>query len=264
LGLGDCDNRDVPEEVEALSEHKITDVCGGVDFCVFRTDKGELFTSGSNAFGQLGLGHNQDVDLPQLVPDIIAKKVCCGAHHCVALIDAKTIYSWGQNNHYQLGHGNNKNMNTPTRITTKLPHKIMNIYAGMNHTIILVEYGFVFTCGLGTSGQLGHGDTRYRTIPILLKSHRMTSIYCNSLANHWFGISNGKLFGVGSNAKGQLIMYNSTIRCGVPTELNVSGNVLDIGLGSEHSVVILEKHKPLVKNMHAFRDIDIITLTEYL
>jgi hypothetical protein len=39
LGHGDCDSRDVPDKILSLCTHVISDVYGGIDFCVFRTSK---------------------------------------------------------------------------------------------------------------------------------------------------------------------------------------------------------------------------------
>ena len=57
LGLGDLVRRDEPTEVEGLKAHKIIGGAVGRGHTLFLTSKGQVFASGDNKMGQLGVGN---------------------------------------------------------------------------------------------------------------------------------------------------------------------------------------------------------------
>jgi alpha-tubulin suppressor-like RCC1 family protein len=259
LGHGDQESRDVPEKVEELVGVAITDVYGGFDFSVFRTNNGEVYTCGGNDFGQLGHSDFALRDIPEQIPNLKGvKKIAVGGFHCIALLDSDKLLSWGCNDRFQLGNGTNQNSNYPT-IMKKIPHKISNIHAGYKHTIIEAEYGFIYVCGANERGQLGLGDLQDRSIPTRISTHRFVKVFPSSNSNHWFSVSlNGELLCVGSNTRGQL-MTGDTQDCKTPTKVNNHvGYVVDMGLGAEHTVIITTKEEPFIRHMRSFRDLVII------
>ncbi len=71
------------------------------------TDDLNVYTWGSNEFGQLGLGiENQLVKTPTLVTGLCKMGICYlsfGDHHSLAINMQGLLYSWGRNNRSQLG-----------------------------------------------------------------------------------------------------------------------------------------------------------------
>jgi alpha-tubulin suppressor-like RCC1 family protein len=58
-------------------------------------------------FGQLGLGHNEDANAPEVVATLAGKKitlVSCGWCHTLAVTDNAEVFSWGHGRFGQLGH----------------------------------------------------------------------------------------------------------------------------------------------------------------
>ena len=74
------------------------------------TETGRLFTFGSNEWGQLGLGHNNNVIKPSCVktlkPDLVTA-VACGRHHTIVAMQSGVVFAMGSNSEGQLGVGRN-------------------------------------------------------------------------------------------------------------------------------------------------------------
>ena len=70
------------------------------------TQTGRMFTFGSNEFGQLGLGHNDNVLKPSCVkvlkPDKVLTVACGKAHTLVAMTSGR-LWAFGNNIEGQLG-----------------------------------------------------------------------------------------------------------------------------------------------------------------
>jgi alpha-tubulin suppressor-like RCC1 family protein len=117
-----------------------------------------------------------------------------------------------------------------------------------------LEFGFIYSCGVNDQGQLGHGDLQIRSTLTQIKAHRFSTLFCGSLSNHWFGVTNKGLMCVGSNNRGQLMM-GDTLDRKEPCQVHIAAKVIDMGLGAEHTVVIIDRSASWLSNMQAFRDI---------
>ncbi|HLX54622.1 MAG TPA: RCC1 domain-containing protein, partial [Aquella sp.] len=67
-----------------LSVYEPIKISCGLDYTIFHHDK--IYTCGNNINGKLGLGHENDVTVPEeiLFPEKI-KSIHCGAYHSIAL-----------------------------------------------------------------------------------------------------------------------------------------------------------------------------------
>ena len=124
---------------------------------------GTLWGCGRNDHGELGLGDtNNRASLTQITNND-AKSVYCGYNHTLILKNNGTLWGCGLNNYGQLGLGDTDNRSTFTIIGINT-NDIKSIYCGGEHTIILKNDGTLWGCGNNLYGQLGVGDTNYRTI----------------------------------------------------------------------------------------------------
>ena len=96
LGLG----RGAPQNV--LSFAVVDDIknvrgvsCGLYHTGIMQGD-GSMWVAGYNGYGQLGLGHTNNVSKFAVVPDINVREVCCGPRHTVAMI-TKSCPQCGKN-----------------------------------------------------------------------------------------------------------------------------------------------------------------------
>lgn len=75
-------------------------IYSGLDFVIVLTEDGEMYTWGSNDFGQLGLGEEySNVEVPKLltVPNDTDKvtEAACGKWHALVLTKSGKVYAWG-------------------------------------------------------------------------------------------------------------------------------------------------------------------------
>ncbi|KAM0840808.1 hypothetical protein ACQ4PT_059409 [Festuca glaucescens] len=123
LGLGDRDDRFVPEKVSPVEGEKMGLVACGWRHSVTVSSSGGLYTYGWSKYGQLGHGDFQDHLVPHKVEALkdssISQKiaqVACGWRHTLALTENKNVFSWGRGTSGQLGHGEIVDRNIPKMI----------------------------------------------------------------------------------------------------------------------------------------------------
>ena len=187
-----------------MRDKKIRQIVCGEDHTFILKNNGELFAFGRNNYGQLGLGNNENVNVPTLLKDKIKDKkiqqIICGEQHIYILTKSGKLFAFGNNYYGQLGLGDYIDRNVPTLMNKE----IQQIVCGRNHTFILKNNDELFTFGYNYFGQLGLGDHGNRKTPTLLtKEKGIRQIICG--ADHTFILkNNGKLFAFGFNIQGQL------------------------------------------------------------
>ncbi|KFV78360.1 Secretion-regulating guanine nucleotide exchange factor, partial [Struthio camelus australis] len=115
---------------------------------------------GANSYGQLGLGHKEDVLVPQSVKDVSCKyqgfkSITGGGGHSVAITDAGELFVCGHNKEGQLGLNHSEDVLHFTLCTALSGFYVTQVACGWNFTIILVGTGLVLSCGSNSFGQLG-------------------------------------------------------------------------------------------------------------
>ena len=77
--------------------------------------------------GQLGLGHNDNINVPTLLMnDKTIKNIICGTYHTIIYKDNGDILVFGDNDEGQLGLDHYENINIPTLLTNNLYIKSIN------------------------------------------------------------------------------------------------------------------------------------------
>jgi alpha-tubulin suppressor-like RCC1 family protein len=167
LGHSSFENIKLPQKIEFFKEKnmKVKQIECGSDFSIALTENGEVYTWGSNIFGQLGLGHlTQEVklNLPMKINFINQniKSIFAGEDHCACVSEDGTGYVWGYGIDGRLGNKIKMNSSIPVEINLdkNLKVKISKIACGGHHTAFLSEEGNLYMCGNGRDGELGRGD----------------------------------------------------------------------------------------------------------
>jgi alpha-tubulin suppressor-like RCC1 family protein len=81
---------------------------------------GEVFNWGKNDWYQLGNGSTESIKTPQIVKDLIGKRVIdihCGERHTLALTENGELFAWGANGFGQVGNNSTSGQPTPFRLT---------------------------------------------------------------------------------------------------------------------------------------------------
>ncbi|NXE52414.1 SRGEF factor, partial [Casuarius casuarius] len=115
---------------------------------------------GANSYGQLGLGHKEDVLVPQSLKDVSCKyqgfkSITGGGGHSAVITDAGELFVCGHNREGQLGLNHLEDVPHFTLCTALSGFCVTQIACGWDFTIILVGTGLVLSCGSNSFGQLG-------------------------------------------------------------------------------------------------------------
>lgn len=169
-------------------------VSTGYSHKAFLLPSGEVYTSGANESGQLGIGSKATTRLTHRIsiPDTITKVVCRGRHTLMITVDG-SVYGCGANHQRALGIGDQGSKTTLTRMLLDLPAR--DIVTSMLHTLILLQDGTVFICG-----HSGHNIVYHTPVKILLPLPAV-SIACN--ADTGFALlEDDSIYGWGNNTLG--------------------------------------------------------------
>lgn len=173
LGLGDRNDRLVPEKVSLVKGDKMIMVACGWRHTISVSSFGGLYTYGWSKYGQLGHGDFEDHLTPHKVEalrDSYISMISGGWRHTMALTSDGNLYGWGWNKFGQVGVGDNVDHCSPVQV--KFPHeqKVVQISCGWRHTLAVTERQNVFSWGRGTNGQLGHGGSMDRNLPKIIEA----------------------------------------------------------------------------------------------
>lgn len=119
------------------------------EFCLI--ERGKVFATGGNTFGQLGIGNKKSTNVPVRVKDLdpyFITRVSCG-HHSGALTDAGEVFLWGT--------GVFGEFVSPFR-ASKGGVRFKDIEIGSFFGAAIDDTGLIWTWGSNTSGELGLGD----------------------------------------------------------------------------------------------------------
>ncbi|XP_062601424.1 uncharacterized protein LOC134263131 isoform X2 [Saccostrea cucullata] len=163
----------------------------------------------------------------ELPPKIKIRHAAVGEDHVIVVTTEKQVYSWGSGVKGQLGHGNTESKVKPELVQSLNGKSISRACCGDGFSIFASDNGIVLTCGDGTDGCLGHGDTlscyRPRLIETLL-SLDVISISCGSKHVAAVG-SEGEVLTWGCGADGRLGLGNEDNQC-QPQELTIEEPVV--------------------------------------
>ena len=169
-----------------------------------KTD-GTLWIWGGNDYGQLGLGHNNNVFTPTQVGVATWKAFSASSSHSLAIKTDGTLWAWGSNEHAALGDGTLVNKNVPTLISGTTDWK--NVDCNTARSIAIKDNNTLWTWGFN-SPALGLG-INYAGITYITTPTQIGTDTDWKIAVVGFGASlalkqNNTLWGWGGNNNGQL------------------------------------------------------------
>lgn len=195
LGLGDRNDRLVPQKVSSVDGDKMVMVACGWRHTISVSSLGELYTYGWSKYGQLGHGDFEDRLVPHrleaLHGDYISQ-ISGGWRHTMALTTDGKLYGWGWNKFGQVGVGDNVDHCSPIQIKFPQDQKVIQISCGWRHTLAVTDKQNVFSWGRGTNGQLGHGESVDRNTPTILEALSVDGCSGQQIESSNFDSSSGK------------------------------------------------------------------------
>jgi hypothetical protein len=128
----------------------VSQVAAGLNFTVFLTRQGHVYTCGTNSHGQLGHGDAQDRPSPKKI-EFLGKvvgpivQVAAGPSYILSVTEDGSVYSFGSGGNFCLGHGEQHDELLP-RLIQKFRRNgthIVQVSAGDEHAVALDSNGFV-------------------------------------------------------------------------------------------------------------------------
>ncbi|MGL4731890.1 MAG: leucine-rich repeat domain-containing protein [Clostridium sp.] len=187
LGIGTSGttaNKTVPVKINGKGaigiDTKIVSVSIGRVYSSAIDSEGNLYTWGSNNYGQLGDGTKIDKKTPVKINgkgaigiDTKIISVDLGANRGSAIDSEGSLYTWGRNNYGQLGDGTKIDKNAPVKIngsgaietTTKIVSVDMD-HEYSNYGSSIDSEGNLYTWGRNNHGQLGNGTNTDSLVPV--------------------------------------------------------------------------------------------------
>ena len=168
-----------------------------------------LWCWGKNNSGQLGIGSNENKNMPtQVGSDIDWVNIAAGHAHTCGIKSNGELLCWGTNGFGQLGNGTTSSSNEPTPVFINspfIPNKWLNVALGMDHTCAKGNDHKIRCWGLGSSGQLGNGRIENSQFPKLVHTSILSGhLYAGGSHNCYTDKDKFDLWCWGENGYGQL------------------------------------------------------------
>lgn len=205
-------------------------VSGGFNFAIAGRTNGTLWGWGRNNDGQIGRGGSFTFNTPIQIGTLTVwtNTISAGSNHTLAIRTNGTLWAWGRNNFGELGDGTTTLRSSPVQIGSE--------------TWSHIAAGSALSFGIRTNGTLwGWGDRnwvfgtvndRRRSSPEQIGTDTDWSFVVASfgiLGGHAMMLkSNGTIWGLGRNSKGQL---------GVPGASNYRSSPIQVGSDTDWSFV---------------------------
>ncbi len=219
--------------------------CGNSHTMVLMDD-GSVYGCGYNSNGQLGNGNTTQQTTLTLMTNNTGKtpvSVSCGEYHTMVLMDDGSIYGCGYNYYGQLGNGSSTNTSTLTAMTNTTGKTPVSISCGYYHTMVLMDDGSIYGCGLNSIGQLGNGNTTQQTtLTAMTNTTGKTPVSISCGAYHTIVLmGDGSIYGCGYNNNGQLGNGNTTQQTTLTAMTNTTGKTpVSVSCGGYRTMVLMD------------------------
>ena len=160
-GLGHFDSPQVvPRLILNLPSNIVQFVCGS-HFCLFLDSEGNVYSVGDNECGQLGLGHNTDLNVLEMVNIPPIQTISCLSASSYLIDFEGNLWNFGINDINQLEHSDNdkKNINAPKEVIALKDIQQISYGCCGDHFFAKNSQNQIFAAGYNDYGQLGTGDT---------------------------------------------------------------------------------------------------------
>ena len=207
----------------------------GWEHTVTLSNDGTLHSFGSNEYGQLGLGHNNNVSVPSRISDLPKiKQVSCGEDFTVCIDYEGFLWTFGKNNYGQLGTGNTTNFIVPQKIQEIPPVRFVS--CGFGHTLIITNDLNLWGCGHNGEGQLFLNNKETPQLKFIQTSFSNISKISAGFHHSLLQNNKGEIFGCGRNDDGQLgLGHFNHPQVTVSPILNQPENIVHFCCGYKHS-----------------------------
>ena len=198
----------VPTLVTALQAVKVVDMAAGSSFNLALSEAGRVYSWGFGFDGRLGHGSPAlTLTTPTMIEALEPHKIVSvkGTGHGLAISEAGRVFSWGPSFRGKLGHGDEQKQPTPKLIEALQEVKVVEVEAGVSHSIAVTDDGQIYSWGSSDKGELGHGNMRSQFTPKRIEALQGLRVV-GAKAGHQRSLAltaTGKVYGWGSNLEGE-------------------------------------------------------------
>jgi uncharacterized repeat protein (TIGR02543 family) len=211
----------------------------------FALDGSNLYGSGVNMAGSLGVGHTSAVTSATTIATGVSA-IAGNYRDTMILKNDGSVVAAGENANGELATGNNTQISTLT--TTQFTGGVKAIAMGWAHALILKDDGTLYAVGMNTEGELGTGDTTETVTPVEIATG-VASIA--AAGGHSFYITTaGDLYGCGDNDSGEI--GNGTAGGYVTTPHLIAGNVAAVTAGESSTFFITTSGELLAMGSNSY------------
>ena len=227
----------IPVEVLDADQIAKPDVETNGSHTIILKANGTVWSYGTNTYGELGNGTNEESDSPVQVEfgtgtQIV--EISAGTEHNIALDTNGTVWTWGRNNYGQLGVTGLTSSNVPVQVT--IPETVVKVVAGNNFSFVIGESGKVYAFGYNVNGELGVGTYKNVTKPTEVLGVE-NAIDIAGAENHSVLVTNkGEIYTTGNNTYGQL--GTEETRTNKFTKVAGISNIIEVETGDNHNVAL--------------------------
>lgn len=247
-------------------DEKVRDVACGLDFSLFVTDKGHVYSAGSSESGQLGVNDNGEyIDGRKLyysaqtspervhsffskdartkevvrVGNVAIRSVSAGAHHCLAVTTTDELFTWGFNGHGRLGHKTTEDELVPLRVNFFVPG---SRNGGVKHA--KCSFGGCFAVNsLGNVYCWGQNQINKLEAPYPVPLEDLYGWSINDFSpgrNHHIFSADTSVIAMGKTTEGELGLGPTTKSSSRPDKMSsVEGlKVIQTAVGSHHTILL--------------------------
>ncbi|KAH9598676.1 Regulator of chromosome condensation [Trypanosoma melophagium] len=222
-----------PIKVKILDNKSIVSLRVGPWHAVAISSDGKAYSWGIGKNGRLGHGNEDNIATPKLITTFGSKVVeaSCGSFHTGFVTEDGSAFVCGDNQGCQCGVIGEMMVTTCQRINVPSDRKVISIYCGRHHTLLLLETGEViaYGTGLGLGLGLGQGMRLVRGMRIM---DNYTTLALSGGVCHNFSLA---------IPKNMVLVVVGLAHRGVPTALNVislKDGMLCAALGSGFSILV--------------------------
>ena len=215
----------------------------GIKHSIFIDSAGDVYTCGSNASGELGLGDTRRRTTPvkiNTLPPI--KAVSAGNNFSLFLDFEGNVWGAGKSDFGQLGRilQSDGIISTPEKLA--LPIAIQVVAASHNYFSMFLDInGNVWACGYAGYGQLGLKDyeaDKSKQLPTLIPCLPAITDVSAGYYHTLFLDTEMNVWATGYNAYGQLGLEKADKHIYSPEKLNLSVAIKQAAAGSYHSLFL--------------------------
>lgn len=242
IGLGSIEESFIPKKISGIN--KITIISCGKKHCLAINNQNNVFSTGFNKNGELGLGNNTNTEKLTLIQGINNIAQVSAGSISLYLTLTSQLYVSGKGKFNGCADANNKL--TPVLIPKLETESIISISSGYCHSACVNSKGEVFTWGIGSDFQLGHGNKNNQQQPKKIENFNafITQVSCTVGEKHAHSgcvDREGRAFTWGNGYKAKL-GHNNTEDIPSPKliEALINVKVSKILCGGIHTAILTE------------------------